>query len=285
MHSHGPIKVFIGSSPSEWLPAKVLEHSMRSRTTHALEVMRLYESDLEIPLPQRKDCGPRTPFSFQRFIIPELCSYQGRAIYLDADMLVFGDIHTLWSMPMDGNQLLSVKSLDEKHGSQFSVMLLDAEKLDWDIKQIVNSLDEGSMTYNQLMYEFVIAPKRASNIGNEWNSLEHYSSDTKLLHYTDMVMQPWISLVNPLKDIWVKELVNAISTQFISLEELKYQISMKNVRPSLLNEVAMILAGEVFLNNNALMKLDKNFNPPYKKHIPGLLQRFKRKAFAYFASS
>jgi Glycosyl transferase family 8 len=271
------IRVFIGSSPSEWLPAKVLEHSIRSRTDQLVDVERLFEANINIPKSKRKDCSPRTPFSFQRFIIPELCSHQGRAIYLDADMLVFGDINELWSIPMDENQLLYVNSMDENRGSQFSVMLLDAEKLDWDIRKIVQSMDQGTFTYDQLMYEFIIAPKRAPNIGNVWNALEHYSDNTRLLHYTDMAMQPWVSLINPLRDMWVRELVNAISAQFISIEDLKHQISLKHVRPSLLCEVNGILSGEYQVKNIILTKLDKNFNPPYKQYIPGIWQRIKRK--------
>lgn len=36
-----------------------------------------------------------TPFSCFRFAIPELCNFEGRAVYLDADMLVLGDVREL----------------------------------------------------------------------------------------------------------------------------------------------------------------------------------------------
>jgi hypothetical protein len=39
-----------------------------------------------------------TPFSCFRFAVPELCNFEGRAIYLDADQLVLGDIGELWDM-------------------------------------------------------------------------------------------------------------------------------------------------------------------------------------------
>lgn len=39
-----------------------------------------------------------TPFSCFRLAIPELCGFEGRAIYLDADMLVLSDISELWRM-------------------------------------------------------------------------------------------------------------------------------------------------------------------------------------------
>ena len=55
-----------------------------------------------------------------RFGIPSLTAYQGRAIYLDADMLVFNDIYDLWSMPMGDAKLLlqAEPSVDELNYNQ-----------------------------------------------------------------------------------------------------------------------------------------------------------------------
>lgn len=39
-----------------------------------------------------------TGFSGFRFAIPELCGFAGKAIYLDADMLLLGDIAELWAL-------------------------------------------------------------------------------------------------------------------------------------------------------------------------------------------
>ena len=39
-----------------------------------------------------------TPFSCFRMAVPELCGFEGHAIYLDSDMLVLGDIAELWAM-------------------------------------------------------------------------------------------------------------------------------------------------------------------------------------------
>ena len=61
-------------------------------------------------MPLAVENRPRTPFSFQRFLIPELCGYSGKAIYLDADMQVFRDIRELWNYDFSGCDLQTVRA-------------------------------------------------------------------------------------------------------------------------------------------------------------------------------
>ena len=53
---------------------------------------------VKIPEPNDIRQSQRTGFSFARWFIPEKCNYKGRAIYLDADMIVFSDVNFLWSL-------------------------------------------------------------------------------------------------------------------------------------------------------------------------------------------
>jgi len=43
-----------------------------------------------------------TPFSMFRWFIPEACEYEGRAIYMDADMAVLRDLNELWNHDLKG---------------------------------------------------------------------------------------------------------------------------------------------------------------------------------------
>ena len=45
-------------------------------------------------------------FSFSRLQIPKLAGFSGRALYLDADMQVLGDIADLWTLPFDEADVL-----------------------------------------------------------------------------------------------------------------------------------------------------------------------------------
>ncbi len=259
-----PVRVFVAATPAEWLPARVLEFSIREKTDLAVDVSFLYQSGIDIPVPDNPKNRPRTPFSFQRFLIPELCEYQGRAIYLDADMQVFKDITELWNYPLDEADLLTVKDGGNGRKGQFSVMLLDCARLKWDIKAIVEKLNSGDLDYAGLMYEMKVAPEIGKNIDPKWNSLESFKpATTALLHYTDMNTQPWISLANPLGYLWVSCLKRAISFGFITREEVEREVRAGHIRPSLLSQLDLEVDDTIVLPSK-VKKLDRDFTAPYK---------------------
>lgn len=259
------IRVFVAATPSEWLPARVLEFSIREQTDWSVSVQFLYQSGIETPIPNDLNNRPRTPFSFQRFLIPQLCNYSGRAIYLDADMQVFQDIGTLWNQPFHGNDLQTVQEPGNGRRGQFSVMLLDCSRLKWNIKAIVDQLNSGELNYSGLMYEMKVASNIGRDIDSNWNSLESFnSSQTKLLHYTDMNTQPWVSLQNSLGYLWVACLRRALSAGFITREEVEFEVKANHVRPSLLAQLDTSIDDTKKLPAD-IRKMDRSFVAPYKK--------------------
>jgi lipopolysaccharide biosynthesis glycosyltransferase len=233
------VRVFVAATPAEWLPMRVLEFSIRETTELPVELSAIYTHQRTIPTPRDSRNRARTPFSFQRFLIPELCGFKGRAIYLDADMQVFQDIAGLWQRPFHDSVLQTVGSAGGERRSQFSVMVLDCARLAWKIEEIVTQLDDGKISYQELMYEMKLAGEISYDIPGTWNSLEHYvPSATCLLHYTDMNTQPWVSLDNPNGELWVACLRRALDAKFISCAELEREIRLGHVRPSLLSEVS-----------------------------------------------
>ena len=160
-----PVRVYVATTEAQMLAVKVLEYSIRKHASLTVEVFPMHLSGVEIPLPKDQRNQPRTPFSFQRLIIPEIAGFRGRAIYLDSDMQVFQDIRELWTMPFNGADLLAAREPDASgRKPQFSVMLLDCERLRWDIREIVARLDSGALTYEKLMYEMAEAGGVASHI-------------------------------------------------------------------------------------------------------------------------
>ena len=259
------IRVFVAATPSEWLAMRVLEFSIRKTASLPVEFSALYTFDRPIPMPQAKKNWPRTPFSFHRFLIPELCEYQGKAIYLDADMLVFRDIAELWNQPLDFCDLQTVQETKKGLPSQFSVMLLDCTRLSWSIETIISALDSGELEYSSLMHNMCIVENIGWDIPPEWNSLERYESQvTALLHYTNMHTQPWISLNNSFGSIWVGFLRRALEAGFISQKELEREVTVGHVRPSLQMEIER--GGEQVMDLPvSLRQVDRGFIPPYKR--------------------
>lgn len=258
-------RVFIAATPAEWLPTRVLEFSIRETASLPVEVSALYTFRRSMPLPKAVENRPRTPFSFQRFLIPELCSFAGKAIYLDADMQVFRDVAELWRQPLNGNDLQTVREAGKGRRGQFSVMLLDCERLRWNVDEIVAALDAGTLDYAGLMYEMRATKKIGRDIPPEWNSLETYEPrKTALLHYTDMNTQPWVSLANPLSYLWVSCLRRALAAGFINEGELQREISAGHVRPSLVPQIQSGIDSCIDLPKS-IRRLDSNFVAPYRR--------------------
>jgi hypothetical protein len=222
---------------------------------------------------------PRTPFSFQRFLIPAVKGYHGRAIYLDSDMQVFKDIRELWTQPFNDSDLLTVREpVESGRHPQFSVMLLDCEALQWNVADIVAGLDARRFTYEQLMQDMCVAKRIGTTIDPAWNSLEHYAAGkTALVHYTDMPTQPWVFSGNPLGYLWVRDLLEAVDTGFLSIDFVRDHVARGFVRPSLLYQLEHRLDDGLLLPK-AARALDDGFVAPYQSLPSGKRTGLRRVA-------
>ena len=239
-----PLRIFVGTDESQIVAFRVLEYSIRQHTTYPIEVVPML--GLEHPMPKDPVNKPRTTFSYNRFQIPELCGYRGRALYLDADMLVFADVAELATMSFDGHSILCTTPAPteqwEGHGSTYlglrspAVLLLDCSRLKWDIEEIVRGLDEHRYTYSELFSDLcVVDPSEIGDtLPNEWNDLERFDPNaTKLLHYTVVPTQPWKVDDNPLGEIWMSSYREAVAAGAVPPEEVEAAIAANHVKPSL----------------------------------------------------
>ena len=237
-----PARTFVGADRSQLVAVKVLEFSIARRTDLPISLRSMH--DLDLPDPADIRHGKRTGFSFTRFAIPALCNHAGRALYLDADMLVLRDLRELYQLPFNGAKVLVQEEIaapanGARRIRQSSVMLLDCGALDWDAARIIAGLGR-DYSYEQLLHELCIL--RADEIGSTipfaWNSLETYENGrTGLLHYTDMQTQPWVNPANPNGYLWIDEVRDMISSGAMTMEDLAEEIRLGYVRPSLLVEL------------------------------------------------
>ena len=249
-----PIRIFVGADDSQMVAAHVLEYSIRRHTQHPVQFFCM--RNMPVPPPKNPKNRPGTGFSFNRFLIPKLAGYQGKALYLDADMLVFDDIAKLWDIPFDGNLVLCSTQNKVPHGweggnnndhgegrywtpgRQMSVMLMDCSKLNWDIERIVAGLDNNEYSYKQLMAEFCILPEDsiADTIPNEWNCLEWYEAGrSQLVHFTVVPTQPWKNDRSPIKGLWEAAYREALAAGAIPMKTIEESVEDKLVKPSLLD--------------------------------------------------
>lgn len=242
-----PIQIFVGASDSELIPFLVLKHSIESHSSRPVNVQRL---PLVRNKPKYRRNRPRTPFSFSRFLIPSLMNFEGKAIYLDSDMLVFSDITALYNHNLGNNHLgVTVqhrppekwKSNSQfQKGRQFSVMVIDCNKAQWKMDEIISSLNSGDYSYNDLMYsmKIIAEDKIDDSIDPSWNSLEYYeASSTKLLHFTVVPTQPWKSKANEYYQIWINSLIKAVEDGAITAEEINAAIKIGAIGHHLLDVI------------------------------------------------
>lgn len=258
LKDNSPIKIYIGCTRRELLPAKVLKYSIEKHSHISTDIKFLFQSNIAIPKIIKEENQERTPFSFQRFLIPEICNYSGKAIYLDADMLVFKNIIDIWRNDFKNANVLLCKNKDHRK-PQLSVMMMDCSNLKWNIKEIVNKLNIDELTYNRLMHEFTIA-NYDKRIDGSWNTIDKYNHDTSLLHYTDMAKQPWLSTSNHLGYKWMEVLFDAIDDNSITVDFIHNEIEKGHVRPSLLYQIENRLTDSLLLKRS-ILNLDKNFKP------------------------
>ncbi|MEW6155100.1 MAG: hypothetical protein AB1673_14115 [Actinomycetota bacterium] len=245
-----PLRVFIGTEPSHVVAHRVLEYSIRKSASVPVEIVPML--GLKTPMPKDAANRPATEFSFCRFLIPSLCNYRGRAVYVDADMLVFGDVAELAEVPFGGAKVLCTNQAEPPAawagnpafhpGRHTAVMVLDCERLDWDVEEIVAGLDAGQYTYSQLMSELcILGPGEISDtLPVEWNHLERYEPGvTRLLHYTVAPTQPWRNDENPLADIWMTWYREAVEAGAVPPEEVEALIAAGHVKRSLAAALAL----------------------------------------------
>jgi len=220
------VKIFIGSGEQSLLERKVLIYSLRKHTKRELDIQvfngshnAIESEELEprlAPLSLALKYRNLTEFSLYRYLIPELCDFQGRAIYLDSDMVCLADIGQLFSTALEGCDFLAKR--DDSHPGAakpwgLSAMLIDCEGCRFPLEQIFREIDEGLYTYSEFshMGQRFLAhhPYQPGELDPQWNVYDRCDSQTKLIHYTELFTQPWKYPDHPYGEIWFSYLREA----------------------------------------------------------------------------
>lgn len=202
-------KVFIQSNDEQHVGALVAAYALKRNSRHAdkfdVEIMDYKDFPwLDAKIGQKflrgaehrvwepNDLQSFTPL---RFMPPKLMNYQGRSIVIDPDCFAVGDVWELFSRDMRGKALMcrirpAFKDLPAYRAS--SVMLLDNEKLQhWDAERTFNELFEFKKDYMKWVKLEYEPDETVGVLEDYWNDLDHFTSETKILHNTYRRTQPW----------------------------------------------------------------------------------------------
>lgn len=236
------VRVFIGTEEKTEIARKVLQVSIQRNTEMVVDFIPMIGKEWEY---STKGITVGTGFSLRRWMIPKFCGFQGRAIYIDADQLVFGDIWDLWTMPelVGGPRGDRTSTWCTYQPCKFfqgnvpntSVMVIDCDRAkdqwQYDIAKVLDFLrtHPAKIEYANLMYAINMKPQ-PMRIPTEWNHLNVYDKKTKLLHFTKEPEQPWYKPDHPLAELWRKALLVAIAGGAVTRAEFLEQLNNWDVK-------------------------------------------------------
>lgn len=264
--------VMIGGDAEQVLPEAVLRWSLESRTFLHLDYVSGSQESRGLYATGRTG----TPFSLQRMFLPRLSAHEGRGLYLDSDMLVFQDVSRLFHADLGDHVLLACEPTPGRP-PQYSVFLVDNGRASWDPDALVDAYLAGRISYEDLIGRFTFAEPRAFGLPASWNHLETYEAGrTANVHYTDMGRQPWLSVVNPLADLWCEALLAAVAADPRVAQALETSIARGWVRPSLAYQIERRIVAPWGLPGHILRR-DDAWMPPHVRAargaVPGAADR------------
>lgn len=202
--------VFVHTNHRQLVGALVSAHSFRRRSRFAdrfdVEIINhgdhaffaRHEGELYLragsKIPWRND--DLQSFTPLRFMPPELMGYEGRALVVDPDVFAVADVWPLLSRDMKGSAVLCRVHAGVKRTVRgtyaTSVMLLDCARLaHWRTEKQFDALFAFTRDYQTWMSLGYEDPTTIGAIEDGWNDFDHLGAETRLLHNTRRMTQPW----------------------------------------------------------------------------------------------
>lgn len=192
-----PVRIFIGSSSNrEDATIEIAyEHSLRKHLSDkaSLDITWMRQShDGNSPWGCWSTQSWSTPFSGFRWAIPEVCGFEGRAIYTDCDMINMRDISELLKIDMQGKPVAARRGT-RFGGHEFCVMVFDCAMF----KQHsvpVSRMKPDPESHRRMITKFSGKNNLVADLDPRWNCLDGEDlaiGDMWQLHFTNMATQPW----------------------------------------------------------------------------------------------
>ena len=193
------LNVFLGYDPRQPLAYNVCQHSIIRHASEPIAITPLVLN--QMPVKRRG----LTEFTYSRFLVPWLCNYQGRALFMDADIAVAGDVSELFR--------------ELGHGFSAAVMQ-NQERFEWASVIFFNCFNCRALSPSYVandknaMFDMKWADHGLGELPPEWNHCVHYMQPkkAKLYHYT-AGLPCWPETRNTEEaEVWGAEFLEAFST-------------------------------------------------------------------------
>ena len=141
--------------------------------------------------------GWATPFSAFRWGVPAYCNFEGKAIYLDIDMIVMDDIAKLWNVPINGNAFVIAKDIQT-----FCCSVFDCARARHHLPPI-HKIKRDFAVYARLRRNFQQPHVQRFPPNENWNCLDGetftsiHDPRCKIVHCTAIPTQPQMKYALP----------------------------------------------------------------------------------------
>lgn len=193
------IKVFVGCDPNncDLEQMMVLDYSIHKHTAAPVEIIWMQLSrDPDSYWYSNPETGEgwdtskwATPFSGFRWVIPEYCDYSGRAIYMDADVVILSDLAALWQHPINPKSIVAAKTHADMTRLCTCVWdCAEAKSFILPMAQLRGDPD----AHQKLMDALKENPQLVTSYQDSYNCVDGEKlaiEDIKILHYSDMSSQ------------------------------------------------------------------------------------------------
>jgi hypothetical protein len=191
--SDDAVKVFVGcAANNEDLESQaVLHYTLEKFSSRPVQIEWMQQSKDPASFWHGWNAsGWTTPFTGFRWGIPERCNFEGRAIYMDSDMIVRDNIAKLWRFDLHPHAVMASKGTSKR----FCVMLFDCNHARNYMLPLAQLKKAGSHRVQR--EKFTGRLVQAFPPDQNWNCLdgESYASlddpAIKIIHYTAIDTQP-----------------------------------------------------------------------------------------------
>jgi Glycosyl transferase family 8 len=281
MKNQDRVRVFIGSGEASLLERKVSIYSLHKHTKRELDIYVLNgthnaielndKEPVPAPLSLKLKYRNITEFSLYRYLIPQLCNYQGKAIYIDSDTICLSEIGELFDTPLDGCHFLAKKdaySHLEADLWALSVMLIDCEKCHFELETYYEEIAQGlysEQDFACMSPSFLTHhPYQIGKLNPHWNVLDYVDQDTKLIHYTNLHTQPWKHPHHPYGNLWFTYFQEAIAAGYVTQKDIDLSLARSYVRKDIMKGNSPSLLRLDYLKRSlvALKKTVRKFPKP-----------------------
>jgi hypothetical protein len=237
------IRIFVGCAPdgADAESQAVLEYTLRSRASRPVDLTWMIASR-DPASPFQGWCMSRwaTPFSGFRWAVPALCGFEGRAIYLDSDMIVLADIAELWDTEIEPGKVVVARD-----PTRFCASLWDcaaAEPYLWPLDALKRA--DG---HHRQSTRFMARGGLVQRFKAPWNYLDTIDtaplSEAKIVHYTALDTQPHMRRAiarlaqqgrrhwydGPIRPHPHREVVDCFETAFRAAHEAGYTVDRYDI--------------------------------------------------------